>query len=138
MMPEVSALGTRMNVRSSLLIVPVLLCGLFGTVVAATGRDGDPVFQLDQKRLRPVQAADLERLVADAPNPIPGSGGRKARRAECRGGRDDELQNPWSCVVRYPSKDVVRYRVRIAADRSYRGENRDGSLVVFGCCVGGR
>jgi hypothetical protein len=118
-----------------LIIVPVLAVGVAGTLVAVRAREGDDAFALRQESLAPVSGQALERLVASADNPIPESGGRPGESAECRPGGGGERRNPWTCTVRYPSGDVVEYRVLVRPDRSIRGANADGTLIVTGCCA---
>ena len=119
-----------------IVLVPVLAVGVAATVVAGRAREADDAFVLRQERLAPVQPRSLERLVASADNPIPGSGRRPGERADCRPGGSGERRNPWTCTVRYPSGDVVEYTVVVRPDRSIRGQSADGTLIVTGCCAG--
>lgn len=120
-----------------LVLLPILAAGLAGTIFAVSAMDTDDQFVLRERNLRAVEAKQLESAVVTAPNPIPDSGGRRGDSADCRAGAEDgALRNPWRCTVRYPSGDIVRYRITVRPDRRFRGANRDGSLVVYGCCAG--
>jgi hypothetical protein len=119
------------------LILPIIVIGIIGTVVAVIGRQSsDTEFVFSQQNLSPVTPAVLERFVASAPDPRPGNGRRRALRARCSAQGTGELRNPWSCTVRYPVGPRVHYRVVIDPTGHVRGINGDGSLSVSGCCVG--
>ena len=132
MIPEPGVLRN-LSKRPALLVLPALAAGILGTVVSAGGRESDDAFKLDQ-RLNPVQPGQLEATVVRAPNALPGSGGRPGRTAKCTSRGSGELRNPWVCVVRYPSGDVVRYRVTVNPSRSWMGVTP--VLTIRGCCAG--
>ena len=124
--------------RPAVLVLPSVVAAVLGSVVAASNRDAGDSFVLNQEQLQPVQAAELEAAVVRAPNALPGSGGGRGNSARCRSRGGGELRNPWTCVVRYPSGDVIRYRVTVDPDRSFEGASRGNVLVISGCCAGGR
>jgi hypothetical protein len=129
-----------MSSRAIPLITALVVIGVgtAGTIVAAAHREPDDAFRLAQRTLEPVRAAQLEALVASAPNPLPDRDTTRSVGASCHPSGRGELRNPWSCRVQYASGDVVRYRITIKNDRSWRGANRTGELIVYGCCVGRR
>jgi hypothetical protein len=118
------------------LILPIILIGLAGTAVAVLNRGGDTAFVFRQQNLSAVTPAVLERFVSSAPDPRPGMGRHRGRRANCSSQGVGEFRNPWVCTVKYPVGPSVRYRVVIAPNGQVHGVNNDGSLVVYGCCVG--
>jgi hypothetical protein len=69
-----------------------------------------------------------------APEPVPERKTR-ARAANCTPGGAGDIQNPWACSVTYRSGSRFKYSVQIDADGAYRGESRDGTRIVYGCCV---
>jgi hypothetical protein len=120
------------------LILPILVIGIVGTAVAVVARESDTQFVYRQQNLTQLTPAVLARFVASAPDPRPGRGRHRGVRAVCSPTGVGELRNPWSCAVRYPTGGSVRYRVTIAPTGQVHGVNADGSLVVYGCCVGFR
>ncbi len=128
--------------RPGLLVTLILLVGLAGSIAALRARESNTQFVVAQQNLEPVQAAQLDTLVATTSDPRPGYSGR-ARRARCANAASNHsaLGNPWSCVVRYPRLPPVRYRVTVYPDRSIRGSGQPegthvlGALTVRGCCV---
>jgi hypothetical protein len=120
------------------LILPIVLVGLIGTAVAAIGRQSDTEFIYRQQNLTALTPAVLEHFVASAPDPRPGMGRHRGLRARCVAQGVGELRNPWTCTVKYPVGHAVRYRVVIDPTGHVRGASRDGTLVVYGCCVGFR
>jgi hypothetical protein len=121
-----------------ILILPILVVGVVGTAVAALNRGGDTAFVFQQQNLSSITPAVLERFVRSAPDPRPGMGRHRGLRASCSTQGFGELRNPWVCTVKYPVGPSVRYRVVIDPTGQVHGVNRDGSLVVYGCCVGFR
>jgi hypothetical protein len=120
------------------LILPILVLGIIGTAVAVVARESDTQFVYRQQNLTQLTPAVLEHFVASAPDPRPGRGRGRGVRAVCSPNGVGELRNPWSCTVRYPGGGSVQYRVMIQPTGQVRGVNADGSLVVYGCCVGSR
>lgn len=122
-----------------ILILPIILIGIAATAVAVVGRsDSDAVFVYDQQNLTPVTPAVLERFVASAPDPRPGKGGHRGVSASCSSQGLGEFRNPWVCTVKYAVGGSVRYRVVISPTGEVNGASADGTLNVYGCCVGYR
>ena len=122
-----------------ILILPIIVIGMVGAAVAVINRtSGDTEFVFRQQNLTSVTAAALQRFVASAPDPRPGAGRRRGTSARCSPRGVGELRNPWVCTVNYPVGPSVRYQVVIDPNGQVRGVNRDGSLTVYGCCVGFR
>ena len=122
-----------------ILILPIVLVGVIGSVVAVISRtSGDTAFVFRQQNLNPVTPAVLERFVASAPDPRPGTARHRGISARCAPRGVGELRNPWLCTVKYPVGPSVRYRVLIDPTGQVHGSSSDGSLTVSGCCVGYR
>jgi hypothetical protein len=121
-----------------ILILPIILIGFAATAVAALNRGGDPEFVYRQENLTALTSAVLEHFVASAPDPRPHMGGHRGLSAQCSSQGLGELRNPWVCTVTYPVGPSVRYRVVIDPTGQVHGSSRDGSLLVYGCCVGFR
>jgi hypothetical protein len=118
-------------------LISILAIGLAATAVAVISRsDSDSAFVFQQRNLTPVTSAVLQRFVASAPDPRPGTGKHRGVGARCRSEGLGELRNPWVCTVKYPVGPSVRYRVVIDPTGHVSGVNADGSLTVYGCCVG--
>jgi len=119
--------------RALVLFGPPLIAGLVLAVAAVRDRDRDPAFALDQTQLSALDARAVERAVGSAPEPRADDRGRPARLTECTpGDRGTELRNPWRCVARYPTGEIVRYRVRIEPDGEFLAVSRDGVRRVTG------
>jgi hypothetical protein len=126
-----------MRLPGLFLILPIIVIGIIGTVVAVIGRQSsDTEFVFRQQNLTPVTPAVLARFVASARDPRPGNGRHRGLRARCFSQGAGELRNPWSCTVIYPVGPRVQYRVVIDPSGQVHGINSDGSLSVEGCCVG--
>lgn len=122
-----------------ILILPIILIGTIGAAVAVISRtSSDSAFAFRQQNLTPITPAVLERFVASAPDPRPGTGSHRGISARCSSQGVGELRNPWFCTVRYPVGRSIQYRVVIDPTGHVNGANRDGSLTVYGCCVGYR
>jgi hypothetical protein len=122
-----------------IIIFPVILLGIIGAAVAVISRESsDTNFVFRQQNLSPITPAVLQRFVASAPDPRPGTGRRRGSSARCSARGLGELRNPWVCTVSYPVGPSVRYRVIIDPNGQVHGVNGDGSLTVYGCCVGYR
>ena len=122
-----------------ILILPIIVIGMVGAAVAVISRtSGDPEFVFRQQNLTPITPAVLQRFVASAPDPRPGTGRRRGVSARCSPQGLGELRNPWVCTVKYSVGPSVRYRVVIDPNGQVHGVNGDGSLTVYGCCVGYR
>lgn len=122
--------------RPAVLVAPLLIAGLAGTVAVLKSHESNAAFVLQQQSLSSVPASALERFVASAPDPQPGTGRRKGLGAACTPGGSGELRNPWSCTVRYPRAHAITYRVAITPQGRVTGVDRSGQLRVYGCCVG--
>ncbi|HEX8123195.1 MAG TPA: hypothetical protein VF549_18225 [Solirubrobacteraceae bacterium] len=133
MIPELGVLR-KPSISPAFLVLPAVLAGIAGTVVAVAGREPGDTFVLRQKRLQPVKAAELEAAVKQAPNALPGSGGGRGVSARCTSRGEGTLGNPWRCVVVYPSGDRIRYRVTVTPDRRFHGTAP--ALDIRGCCAG--
>jgi hypothetical protein len=120
--------------RSLLLVVPVLLAGVPGAIVALGEREVDTAFVARQRHPLRVTPDQVERAVMSAPEPVPEPKTR-ARSARCTPGGAGDIRNPWACTVAYRSGSRFRYSVQIESDGSYRGESRDGTRIIYGCCV---
>ena len=120
--------------RTELLGIPLAVAGLAGSVVAIAGRAADPLFEVRQRHPRPLTAEAVERAVGEAPEPVPGPRTRSAE-AHCSSRVTGDLRNPWTCTVRYRSGESFRYRVEVEADGSYRGQDRTGQHLIYGCCA---
>lgn len=122
-----------------ILILPIILIGTIGAAVAVIARtNSDTAFVFRQHNLTPITPAVLERFVASAPDLRPGTGRHRGIGARCSSQGVGELRNPWVCTVKYPVGRSVQYRVVIDPTGKINGVNRDGSLTVYGCCVGYR
>jgi hypothetical protein len=121
------------------LILPIILIGVIAAAVAVISRSSsDNAFVFRQQNLTSVAPAVLEHFVASAPDPRPGMGRNRGKQARCSSNGVGELRNPWVCTVEYPVGPSIRYRVVIDPTGQVHGVNSDGSLTVFGCCVGYR
>jgi hypothetical protein len=122
-----------------ILVLPIIVIGMIGAAVAVSSRSsGDTEFAFRQQNLTPITPAVLQRFVASAPDPRPGTGRRHGTSARCSPQGVGELRNPWVCTVKYPVGASVRYGVVIDPNGQVHGVNGDGSLTVYGCCVGYR
>jgi hypothetical protein len=119
-----------------LLILPIIVIGIVGTAIATISRGSDAAFLDRQQNLTALTPTVLEHFVASAPDPRPGTGRHRGRHADCSSHGLGALRNPWTCTVSYPVGPAIRYRVIIDPTGQIHGQNRDGSLTVFGCCVG--
>lgn len=121
-----------------IVILPIALVGALATSIAVIDRaDSDSMFTYQQGRLTSVSPSVLERFVASAPDPRPGKGAHRGIAATCTTLGVGELRNPWTCKVRYPVGDVT-YNVVISPTGQINGTSANGSLIVYGCCVGYR
>jgi hypothetical protein len=119
--------------RALVLFGPVLAAGLVVAFVAVRDRDRDPAFALSQQRLGALNAEVVERAVGSAAEPRADDRGRPARTTRCTpGAPGTELRNPWRCVARYPSGEVIRYRVQIEPSGDFRAISGDGVRRVVG------
>ncbi|HEX8066691.1 MAG TPA: hypothetical protein VF520_09220 [Thermoleophilaceae bacterium] len=120
--------------RRALVLVPLLAAGLAGTAVTLANREVDPSYAFRERHPLRIDADQVQRAVSTAPEPVPGRR-TAARSARCRPGGGGDIRNPWTCTVAYGSGSRFTYSVQIEADGSFRGENRIGNRIVYGCCV---
>jgi len=119
----------------ALVVLPLLLTGLAGTVVAVKGRESDTQFIVRQQNLTSIPASLLERFLVSAHDPRPGLGGGKGTAAVCRPGGTGQLRNPWSCTVQYPRGGSITYRATIDPQGYVNGYSRHAKVRVYGCCL---
>jgi hypothetical protein len=94
-----------------------------------------------QHQAQVLTTSGVDRVVRFAPDPVEN---KAAASAVCRSLGSGALRNPWSCVLRYRSGRVIQYRVRLAANGTYFGDqeiiqfhgvrSRDTG-TIRGCCV---
>lgn len=123
--------------RALVFLVPTLLIGLVGAVVAVASRGGDPAFEFNQRHPRTIDPLELETLVQKAPQPTPEGPGPPARTVHCVAHGKTGQRNPWDCTADYPTGDTISYRIHVRVDGSYSGVDPTGQFVVRGCCVAG-
>jgi hypothetical protein len=106
--------------------------------MAFSSRDSGDLFRLRQSAalaLKPatvLSAARVQRVVAEAPEPVPPAKRTPPKQVRCQPGAGGPLRNPWSCTVRYRSGTRAHYRVVVQPDGSYSGV---GTGIITGCCV---
>ncbi len=116
----------------------VALVGVAGSAVAFRSRGSEDLFRLKQSAslalepARVLSAARVQRVVAEAPEPVPPARRTPPAQVRCRPGAGGPLRNPWSCSVRYRSGTRAHYRVVVQPDGSYSGV---GTGIITGCCV---
>lgn len=123
------------GIRAVVVLAPVVVAGLAGTVAAVSARDADDAFLLRQESPTTVSSAAVEKLVLTAPDLAPPheSPGVASR---CRALGERELRNPWRCTVSYRSGNQVRLTVTIRPDGSYVGDYfGDEDARAEGCCL---
>jgi hypothetical protein len=123
---------TALRPRETVVLASVLAAGLAGTVVALGSRNADSQFIEAQRHPPNLRAADVERVVRTAPDPMIGTGSGVA--ATCKSSGSGALGNPWSCVVRYRSGRRARLTVRVNEDGTYSGRYAGGG-AASGCCI---
>ena len=124
----------RARVIMVLVVAPLLVAGLAGTVVALAGRGAEEAFVHAQRTAQRLETTDVERVVRTAGEPVRGPH-PPGIRARCRSLGSGDLRNPWRCTVTYRSGRRARYEVQLKADGSYVGRHIDGTGVATGCCV---
>ncbi len=77
-------------------------------------------------------AAQVEVVVAQAPEPVAPSRRTQPAQVQCRAGGGGVLRDPWSCTIRYRSGALAHYRVQVQPDGHYSGR---GAGRIEGCCV---
>jgi hypothetical protein len=119
-----------------LVLLPVLLVGVAGTVFTLAHRESDPAFVFDQENPRTLEASQVERAIATAPEPVEAPRRTRERSTACEAQGTGDLQNPWWCRVAYRSGRSFRFYVVVAPDGRFTGRLRRGGRIVFdGCCV---
>jgi hypothetical protein len=121
--------------RALTIVVPLLVVGIVGTVVAVAARESDASFVYRQEHASTITPLQVARAVEKAREPVPGGKGTVAVRTECTPGKRDARRNPWLCRVRYKSGRRVGYRITIAPNGAFRGVNPTGERLVSGCCI---
>jgi len=115
-----------------------ILVGIVATAVVLRNRGGEDLFRLEQARSLTVRtataldAARVEAVVAQAPEPVAADRRTPAVRVSCRPEGGGPLRNPWSCAIRYASGTHAHYRVEVQPDGYYSGS---GTGIIDGCCV---
>jgi hypothetical protein len=122
--------------RPGLAVIPIILIGVVGTVVALNDRSADSTLIYRQENLSSVQPAAVAHLVSLPRDPWPGLGRPRAVSASCSTRGIGELRNPWSCLVRYAGVGIVPYQVTISPNGRISAVNPTGQIVIHGCCVG--
>jgi hypothetical protein len=125
---------TGSGLRAALVLVPLFIAGVAGSVTALSSRNVDDAFLFEQRHPTTLRISDVEQLVAKAPEPVAGSH-PPGLRASCRPGPTRGFRNPWRCDVRYRDGQVARFRITIQEDGSYVGDHAGVRRVVVGCCV---
>jgi hypothetical protein len=118
-----------------LLLVPVIIAGAVGAVIAWGAHDSDAPFVFRQGTRTEVEAASIEKIILLHRDPEPGKGNTRARRASCRPGSRSDLRNPWRCRVAYASGRKITYAVEVDRGGTLRGADKTGVFTVTGCCV---
>lgn len=115
-----------------------ILVGIAATVVVLRDRGGAGLFRIEQSRafaLKPttvLRAAQVQAVVAEAPEPVPALERTPPVAVRCRPGGVGVLRDPWSCTIRYRSGTRAHYRVEVQPDGHYSGT---GTGAIDGCCV---
>lgn len=122
------------GMKVAVVIAAVLVAGIAGAIVAVSDREIDPVFKVKQENPERLSPVDVERAVVNAPEPAPDKQTR-ATGARCSPGNEGDIQNPWTCVIRYGSGNRFTFEVDVQADGTFRGANRAGDRRIDGCCV---
>jgi hypothetical protein len=116
----------------------VVLVGIAATVVVLRQRGGADLFRIEQSRalaLEPatvLRAAQVQAVVAQAPEPVAPAKRTPPAVVHCRPGGAGALRDPWSCTIRYRSGTSAHYRVEVQPDGHYSGT---GTGAIEGCCV---
>jgi len=115
-----------------------ILVGIAATVAVLRERGGAGLLRIEQSRAlaskpgRVVAAAQVEAVVAQAPEPVVSARRTEPARVHCRAGGGGVLRDPWSCTIRYRSGTAAHYRVEVQPDGHYSGT---GTGRIQGCCV---
>lgn len=115
-----------------------ILIGVAATVAVLRERGGAGLLRIEQSRalaLKPstvVAAAQVEAVVAQAPEPVSPARRTDPAQIHCRAGGGGVLRDPWSCTIRYRSGTEAHYLVEVQPNGHYRGR---GTGRIEGCCV---
>ena len=123
------------RVSAWLVLGPILVLAAVSVVVAIAAHEGDAAFLYAQQHPRKVVPGAVERLVMQAPEPVPGGNGPKAARATCRSGSPSDIGNPCTCAVTYRSGNRYRYSLTVQRDGSLVGVDTKRNGRVSGCCL---
>lgn len=121
--------------KALLIVLPVALAGIAGTLVAIGARESDANFVYRQQHTSVIEPSQMEHAVALAREPVPGNKGTRAVEARCTPGKQGERRNPWLCRVRYASGRRVGYAITIGPSGAWHGANPTGERLVRGCCI---
>jgi hypothetical protein len=116
----------------------VILVGIAATVVVLRQRGGAGLFRIEQSRafalksVTAVKAAQVQAVVAQAPEPVAPAKRTSPVQVRCRPRGGGVLRDPWSCTIRYRSGTQADYRVEVQPDGHYSGT---GTGAIDGCCV---
>jgi hypothetical protein len=119
-----------LRTRELAVVGSAVVAGLAGTVVALGHHNADAL--QDQRHPPALRPADVERVVASAPDPQTGKG--RGESARCTSQGSGARRNPWSCVVTFKSGKRVRLTVRVLEDGTYTGRYAGGG-GASGCCI---
>jgi hypothetical protein len=112
----------------------LLVVGVVAAFVALSEREPDTAFLFAQQHPPGERKRAVERIIAKAPEPVPGNKRPAAVRSECRQTSGSKFgATKWSCAVRYRSGHVLKYAVTVTRTGALTGETVNGQ--VTGCCV---
>ena len=116
-----------------------ILVGIAATVAVLRERGGAGLLRIEQSRalaLGPqatvVAAAEVQAVVAEAPEPVAPAKRTRPARVACRPRGGGVLRDPWSCTIRYRSGTWAHYLVQVEPDGHYTGR---GTGRIEGCCI---
>jgi hypothetical protein len=118
-----------------LVLGPVILVGVVAALVTIGAHQGNSAFVYGQAHPSKIDPGQLETILAQTREPIPGGDGSKVTSARCLPGANGPKLNPWHCVLRYRSGDSIRYRIVVQPSGQFNGADRSGTRVIHGCCL---
>jgi hypothetical protein len=123
------------------LVLPLLTVGLVSFILVRSQQgEGDALLAQQQQTL----TASVDRVLRAAPDPNNPYAHVLAITANCTPLGGGQLRNPWRCVLRYPKRLVVQYRVTISADGKYLADHEvilappprlASTAQITGCCI---
>lgn len=122
------------------LVVPLLAVGLVSFFMVRDQQGGGAVVSVDQ-RVGQLTLAGVDRVIRNAPDPI---GHEPAIAVRCVPAGTGDLENPWDCVLRYPTGRIIEYAVTINSNGSYVGDHQvvlapppayAAPGTIRGCCI---